>query len=247
MVIFKGTAGREPGVNALATLMVLIVATGVVLARMQRQGGAVSVDATRERIGPGRLDAFAVPDVGTTVFRDVAVPAERGHQPGSGYPDYPIDARLAELVQRMAEGHNQYHAYARVPALVEQIALKLQRVWGGVDAPHEVTVLGPPRPFTPRFKLWLVRAISDRLRPAYDSIRPSCAPARCCIPMTPPVTPRLGSGAYAGYRPHAAGDRQFTAEPGMQLLQTADLDALATIVRDRIVWCWPTGVRAHGF
>ena len=88
--------------------------------------------------------ANKLPDVGTTVFTVMSRrAAETGADNlGQGYPDYPIDARLAELVQQaMAEGHNQYAPMPGVPELLEQIAVKLQRVYGViVDAAHEVTV-----------------------------------------------------------------------------------------------------------
>jgi methionine aminotransferase len=51
-----------------------------------------------------------LPDVGTTIF---TVMSRRARELGAlnlgqGFPDYPIDPRLTELLgQAMAEGHNQ--------------------------------------------------------------------------------------------------------------------------------------------
>ncbi|MDE2221360.1 MAG: methionine aminotransferase, partial [Gammaproteobacteria bacterium] len=72
-------------------------------------------------------------DVGTTVFTVMSRrAAETGAvNLGQGFPDYPIDVRLTELVQQaMAAGHNQYAPMPGVPALLEQIAAKLRRLHG---------------------------------------------------------------------------------------------------------------------
>ena len=85
-----------------------------------------------------------LPDVGTTVF---SVMSRRASETGSvnlgqGFPDYPIDPRLTELVtQAMNEGHNQYAPMPGLPGLREQIAHKLARTRGvKVDADTEITV-----------------------------------------------------------------------------------------------------------
>ena len=72
-----------------------------------------------------------LPDVGTTVFTVMSRrAAETGAvNLGQGFPDYPIDPRLAELVkQAMAAGHNQYAPMPGVAALMEQVAAKLQEL-----------------------------------------------------------------------------------------------------------------------
>ncbi len=184
-----------------------------------------------------------LPDVGTTVFTVMSRrAAETGAiNLGQGYPDYPIDARLAELVQQaMAEGHNQYAPMPGVPALLEQIALKLQRVYGtSVDASREVTVtVGATEAIYSAIQA-LVGAGDEVIvfDPAYDSYDPAVrlAGARCVhVPMAPPA-----------FRPDWDQVRTLVTErtrlviinspqnPACSCLQTADLDALAAIVRDR--------------
>ena len=71
-----------------------------------------------------------LPDVGTTIFTVISRrAAELGAvNLGQGFPDYPIDPRLTELVgEAMAAGHNQYAPMAGVPALRERIARMLAR------------------------------------------------------------------------------------------------------------------------
>ncbi len=184
-----------------------------------------------------------LPDVGTTVFTVMSRrAAESGAiNLGQGYPDYPIDTRLAELVQQaMAEGHNQYAPMPGVPALLEQIALKLQRVYGvSVDATRELTVtLGATEAIYSAIQA-LVGAGDEVIvfDPAYDSYDPAVrlAGARCVhVPMTPPA-----------FRPDWDRVRALVSErtrlvivnspqnPACSCLQVADLEALAALIRGR--------------
>lgn len=187
--------------------------------------------------------ANKLPDVGTTVF---TVMSRRATEAGAinlgqGYPDYPIDARLAELVeQAMAEGHNQYAPMPGVPALLEQIALKLQRVYGvAVDATREVTVtLGATEAIYSTIQA-LVGAGDEVMvfDPAYDSYDPAVrlAGARCVhVPMAPPSF----LPDWDRVRALVTGRTRLVIinsphNPACSCLQTADLDALADILRQR--------------
>lgn len=59
-----------------------------------------------------------------------------------GFPDYDGPQALRDLVTtHMSQGHNQYAPLAGVPALREQIALKVERVYGCVANPEtEITI-----------------------------------------------------------------------------------------------------------
>jgi methionine aminotransferase len=184
-----------------------------------------------------------LPDVGTTVFTVMSRrAAEAGAiNLGQGFPDYPIDGRLAELVQQaMAEGHNQYAPMPGLPALLEQIALKLQRVYGvAADPAHEITVtLGATEAIYSAIQA-LVGAGDEVIvfDPAYDSYDPAVrlAGARCVhVPMAPPA-----------FHPDWDRVRALVTErtrlvivnsphnPACSCLQTTDLDVLAAIVRER--------------
>lgn len=189
--------------------------------------------------------AFAnkLPDVGTTVFTVMSRrAAEAGAvNLGQGYPDYPIDPRLAELVQQaMADGHNQYAPMPGVPALLEQIALKVRRVYGvTVDAIHEVTVtVGATEAIYSTIQALV--GVGDEVvvfDPAYDSYDPAVrlAGARCVhVPMSAPTFlpdwDRVRSAVNGRTRlvivnsPH---------NPACSCLQVADLNALSEILRDR--------------
>jgi methionine aminotransferase len=189
------------------------------------------------------IPASKLPDVGTTVFTVMSRrAAEAGAvNLGQGYPDYPIDPRLAELVQQaMAEGHNQYAPMPGVPALLEQIALKLQRVYEvAVDATREVTVtLGATEAIYSAIQA-LVGAGDEVIvfDPAYDSYDPAVrlAGARCVhVPMGPPAFrpdwDRVRALVTGRTRLVIVNSPQ---NPACSCLQSADLDALAAIVRGR--------------
>ena len=184
-----------------------------------------------------------LPDVGTTVFTVMSRrAAETGAvNLGQGFPDYPIDMRLAELVQQaMAEGHNQYAPMPGAPALLEQIALKLQRVYSvTVDPVSEVTVtLGATEAIYSAIQA-LVGAGDEVIvfDPAYDSYDPAVrlAGARCVhVPMAPPQFrpdwQQVAALMNARTRLIIINSPQ---NPACSCLQAADLDALAAIIRDR--------------
>ncbi len=187
---------------------------------------------------PGKL-----PDVGTTVFTVMSRrAAETGAvNLGQGFPDYPIDVRLTELVQEaMAAGHNQYAPMPGVPVLLEQIAAKLRRVYGiTVDAVTEVTVtLGATEAIFSAIQA-LAGAGDEVLvfDPSYDSYDPAArlAGAHCVhIPMAPPR-----------FRPDWEQVRAALNErtrlviinspqnPACSCLDAADLDELALLLRGR--------------
>jgi methionine aminotransferase len=136
-----------------------------------------------------------LPDVGTTVFTVMSRrAAETGAiNLGQGFPDYPLDPRLTELVtQAMEQGHNQYAPMAGLAALREQIARKLQRCYAvAVDPETEITVtVGATEALFSSIQA-LVGAGDEVIifDPAYDSYDPAVrlAGARCVhLPLAPP-------------------------------------------------------------
>ncbi|HMA11599.1 MAG TPA: aminotransferase class I/II-fold pyridoxal phosphate-dependent enzyme, partial [Steroidobacteraceae bacterium] len=85
-----------------------------------------------------------LPDVGTTIFTVISRRAEEldAVNLGQGFPDYPVDPRLIELVTAaMQAGFNQYAPMPGLPVLQQRIAADVQRRHGrAVDAGSEVTV-----------------------------------------------------------------------------------------------------------
>ena len=136
-----------------------------------------------------------LPDVGTTIFTVISRrAAELGAvNLGQGFPDYPIDARLGELVaEAMQAGHNQYAPMAGVPALRERIARNLARRRGVVADPEQeitITVGATEAIFS---AITALVGPGDEVLvfdPAYDSYDPAVrvAGARCVhVPLAPP-------------------------------------------------------------
>jgi methionine aminotransferase len=137
-----------------------------------------------------------LPDVGTTIFTVMSQRAlELGAvNLGQGFPDYDIDPALVRcLHEAMLAGHNQYAPMAGVPALREQIALKLQRNLGvQADPQDEITVtLGGTEAIYSAIQA--LAGAGDEVivfDPCYDSYDPAVrlAGARCVhLQMQPPA------------------------------------------------------------
>jgi methionine transaminase len=136
-----------------------------------------------------------LPDVGTTIFTVISRRAEElgAINLGQGFPDYPIDPLLTELVgEAMRAGFNQYAPMTGVPALTAQIAACLQRRHGvAFDPQREITItLGATEGIFSAIAA-LVGPGDEVLvfDPAYDSYDPAVrvAGARCVhVPLLPP-------------------------------------------------------------
>ena len=85
-----------------------------------------------------------LPASGTTIFTVMSALAQRygAVNLGQGFPDYPIDPALIDLVSTaMRAGYNQYPLMAGVMALREAIAAKVERLYGrAYDPDREITV-----------------------------------------------------------------------------------------------------------
>jgi methionine aminotransferase len=184
-----------------------------------------------------------LPDVGTTVF---AVVSRRAAETGAinlgqGFPDYPIDERLAELVhQAMRAGHNQYAPMPGLPSLLEQIAAKLLRVQGvQVDPGTEITVtLGATEAIYSAIQA--LAGAGDEVivfDPAYDSYDPAVrlAGARCVhVPLLPPEFRPDWERVSAALSPRTRlVITNSPHNPACSCLSAGDLDALAGLLRGR--------------
>ena len=196
-----------------------------------------------------------LPDVGTTIF---TVMSRRARELGAlnlgqGFPDYPIDARLTELVtQAMSEGHNQYAPMEGVLDLRQRIAQKLLASYGlNVDPESQVTVtLGATEAIYSAIQA--VVAPGDEaiaFDPAYDSYEPAVrlAGGRCIrLPLMPPafeydwdavrdaITPRTRLVLFNS--PH---------NPACTAASVDDLNSLADVIADRDIYVMSDEVYEH--
>jgi methionine aminotransferase len=196
-----------------------------------------------------------LPDVGTTIFTVISRRAqeEGAVNVGQGFPDYPIDPRLAEFVQRaILEGHNQYAPMQGVAALRAGIAKKLKASYGhAFDPDTEITITcgGTEAIFD---AIQAVIAEGDEaivFDPAYDSYDPAVrlAGGRCVhIPLKPPgfsydwdevkraITPR--TRLIVINSPH---------NPSCTIATEADLQVLADLTRGKPITILSDEVYEH--
>jgi methionine aminotransferase len=196
-----------------------------------------------------------LPDVGTTIFTVMSRRAveENALNIGQGFPDYPIDPRLAAaLATVIGEGRNQYAPMEGVVLLREQIAAKLQTCYGlRFDPQAEITVTcgGTEALFD---AIQAVIGPGDEaiiFDPAYDAYEPAVrlAGGRCVrLPLTPPAF-RFDWDQVR----RAACDRtrliivNSPQNPSCTVADRADLDALAALIRDRPITVLADEVYEH--
>jgi methionine aminotransferase len=187
--------------------------------------------------------ASKLPDVGTTIFTVMSqLAADCGAiNLSQGFPDFAAPEDLVERVTRhLRAGHNQYAPMAGTPELREQIAAKVERLYGRrTDPATEVTV-------TSGATEALFCAIQAFLHPgdevlvfdpAYDSYEPAArlAGARTLhVPLAPPDFAIDWERVAAALSPRT---RMIVLNsphnPTGAVVSAADLDALAALVRDR--------------
>jgi methionine aminotransferase len=140
--------------------------------------------------------ASKLPDVGTTIFTVISRRAEElgAVNLGQGFPDYPVDPRLIELINAaMQAGFNQYAPMAGLPALQQRIAADVQQRHALiVDADSQITITVGATEAIFSAILALVGQGDEVIvfDPAYDSYDPAVrlAGARCVhVPLLPPA------------------------------------------------------------
>ncbi|MBO3274917.1 pyridoxal phosphate-dependent aminotransferase [Pseudomonas schmalbachii] len=196
-----------------------------------------------------------LPNVGTTIFTRMSqLAADCGAlNLSQGFPDFDGPLALREAIGRhVMLGHNQYAPMTGLPALREQVAAKVADFYGRkVSADSEVTI-------TPGATEAIFCAVQAVIRPGdeaivldpcYDSYEPSVelAGGRCVhVPLSLPdfridwqrladaITPR--TRLIFLNSPH---------NPSGALIDRADLDQLAALIRDREIYVISDEVYEH--
>jgi len=182
-----------------------------------------------------------LPATGTTIFTVMSALAQKhgAVNLGQGFPDYPIDPALIDLVTAaMRAGHNQYPLMPGVMALREAIAAKVERLYGRAydpDAEITVTTGATQGIFT---SIQALAHPGDEVivfEPAYDSYIPAVRLAGA-TPVALPLT-------FPGYRVDWPAVRRAVTprtrmivvntpnNPGSSILSADDLTQLAAITR----------------
>ncbi len=196
-----------------------------------------------------------LPKVGTTIFTVMSqLAAEHSAiNLGQGFPDFPVPQRLVEELDRaMRAGHNQYSMMTGIPALRRAIAGKTARVYGLLpDADSEITVTSGATEAIFNAIHAVVRAGEEVivLDPCYDCYEPAIdlAGARAVhIPLDPqtfaPDWQRVRDAIGPNTRmlminsPH---------NPSGAMLNDADMNTIADILRDTGIWLLSDEVYEH--
>lgn len=196
-----------------------------------------------------------LPQVGLTIFTQMSqlANAHNALNLSQGFPDFDASEALKEALQRHVQaGQNQYAAMTGVPALREQVASKIARLYRNpVSAEHEVTI-------TPGATQALFCAIQTLVRagdevivfdPCYDSYEPAVtlAGGRC-------VHVALNSDDFSvDWQKFAEALTDKTRlviinsphNPSGALLSHADLNQLAELIRERDMYLLSDEVYEH--
>ncbi|WP_301359874.1 pyridoxal phosphate-dependent aminotransferase [Stutzerimonas nitrititolerans] len=196
-----------------------------------------------------------LPNVGTTIFTTMSqLAAEVGAiNLSQGFPDFDGPQALREAVTRaVMDGRNQYAPMAGLPALREQVAVKVRSLYGReVSADSEITI-------TPGATQAIFCAIHAVVRagdevivfdPCYDSYEPAvelaggvCIHQSLSLPdfsidwqrLADAITPR--TRMIVLNTPH---------NPSGALIDGADLERFAALVRERDIYLLSDEVYEH--
>jgi len=120
-----------------------------------------------------------LPSVGTTIFTVMSSLANehKAINLGQGFPDYPMNAELVELVNKaMKDGYNQYTHMCGLHALRERIAEKIEGLYSTtISGDSEITIT-PGGTYAIYTALTTVLQPGDEVivfEPAYDSYIPN--------------------------------------------------------------------------
>ena len=196
-----------------------------------------------------------LPNVGTTIFTTMSqLAAQTGAiNLSQGFPDFDGPQGLRDAVAyHVANGHNQYSPMTGLPALREQVAIKIARSYGvTVDAEREITI-------TPGATQAIFCAIQTVVRagdevivfdPCYDSYEPSVelAGGRCVHVQL--SAPGFGIDWQALSDAISPRTRMIILNsphnPSGALLSSADLDQLAALIADRDIYLVSDEVYEH--
>jgi methionine transaminase len=196
-----------------------------------------------------------LPDVGTTIFTVMSRRAleENALNIGQGFPDYPIDPRLADaLVMAVADGRNQYAPMEGATELREQICRKLETSYRRhFDPQSEITVTcgGTEALYD---AIQAVARPGDEViifDPAYDAYEPAVrlAGARCVRIALQPPTFRFD---WDEVRRRLSERTRLIIinspqNPSCTVMSREDLDALAACIRDRPITVLADEVYEH--
>lgn len=196
-----------------------------------------------------------LPQVGTTIFSQMSLLAQQ-HQAlnlSQGFPDFPIDPRLVEALQRHVQGgRNQYAPMPGVPELRAQIAQLIQRCYQREVCPdQQVTVTSGATEALFVAIQTLVRPGDEVIvfDPAYDSYQPA-------VDLAGGKTVHIQLQAPHFAIDWAAVERRISPQTRLIIVNSphnptgavftdADWQALSALVQRHGLWCISDEVYEH--
>lgn len=181
-----------------------------------------------------------LPKAGTTIFSVMSkLAVEHGAiNLGQGFPDFPIDPRLGELVaEAIRQGHNQYAPMPGLASLREAIAAKAGKLYGHVyDPEHEVTITAGATQAIFTVFAAVVRPGDEvvLIDPSYDSYAPGVE-LFGGKPVHVQLGPDMAFDAEAVRKAITPRTRLLLINtphnPAGRILREADMRAVATMLR----------------
>lgn len=196
-----------------------------------------------------------LPSVGTTIFTVMSGLATKAKaiNLGQGFPDFPMNADLVELVNKaMKDGFNQYAPMPGHPPLLESIAEKIQSLYNqSVNPQTEITITAGGTYAIYTAFTTILQAGDEVIvfEPAYDSYIPNIV-VNGAIPVTVPLE-------YPSYKidwekVSAAKTSKTKAiilnsphNPTGAVLSIEDIEALRAFVKDTNIFIVSDEVYEH--
>ncbi|MDB6163750.1 MAG: pyridoxal phosphate-dependent aminotransferase [Xanthomonadaceae bacterium] len=196
-----------------------------------------------------------LPKVGTTIFTVMSqLAAEHGAvNLGQGFPDFAPPGRLVDaLGEALRHGHNQYAPMTGVPSLRKAIADKTQRCYGvRPDADSEITVTSGASEAIFDAVAAVVCAGDEVivLDPCYDCYEPAIDLAGATA-VHVPLDPHSFAPDWDKVRAAISPRTRLLMinsphNPSGAMLSTADMESIATLLRDTGIWLLSDEVYEH--
>jgi methionine transaminase len=196
-----------------------------------------------------------LPNVGTTIFTVMSGLATKtgAINLGQGFPDFPMDPELVELVAKaMRDGFNQYAPMLGHPPLLETLAEKIESLYKYSVNPHSEITITPGGTYAIYTALSTVLQPGDEVivfEPAYDSYIPNIL-MNGAVPVTVPLE-------YPSYRIDWAKARRAKTNktraivlnsphnPTGAVLSSEDIEELRRLVHDTNIYIVSDEVYEH--
>jgi methionine transaminase len=196
-----------------------------------------------------------LPEVGTTIFTEMSVLATK-HEAinlGQGFPDFMMSEELISLVnEAMRKGHNQYVHMNGLVALRENIAEKIEALYGTAVSPEESITITPGGTYAIYTALTTVLGPGDEVivfEPGYDSYIPNIEINGATPVLVQLIFPGYGINWDLVRKKVSARTKMIMLNtphnPTGSILSQDDIEQLRSIVKDTGIFILSDEVYEH--